>query len=142
MKNIIKKNKKNIDAMAEARNHKKFQELSNDVDLRLRLAVEIYKEREKMGLRQQDLAKKIGSTQKVISRLENGDVNVGIGLINRIANALNFTVDNWSKIYSFTISEVKIIIRPITASNSGSEPKVEYKKATEVNISNNISFNK
>lgn len=126
--------------MAEARKYKKFQELTNDVQLRLRLAVEIYKEREKMGLRQQDLAKKIGSTQKVISRLENGDVNVGIGLVNRIANALNFTASNWSKIYNFTIPEVKIIWAA-TPSNSGSKPLIEHRGVKGINISNNISFN-
>lgn len=133
MKNIIKKNERSVDAIAEARKLKRFQELSKDVDLRLRLAVEIYKEREKLGLSQQDLAKKINSTQKVISNLENGDVNVGIGLVNRIANALNFTADNWSKIYNFTITGVKIIWG-VTKNNSGTE-LIEYSGVKGTNMS-------
>jgi|GEM_PF-1967254 len=140
MKNIIKKNKEIRDAMAEARKYKKFQELSNDVQLRLRLAVEIYRKREIMGLRQQDLARKIGSTQKVISKLENGDVNVGIGLVNRIASALNFTVDNWSKIYNFTVAEVKIIWA-VNPNSSGSQLLGEPREAKKTNSSNNFSFN-
>jgi len=140
MKNIIKKNNEIRDAMAEARKYKKFQELSNDVQLRLRLAVEIYKKREIMGLRQQDLARKIGSTQKVISKLENGDVNVGIGLVNRIASALNFTVDNWSKIYNFTVAEVKIIWA-VNPNSSGSQLLAEPREAKKTNSSNNFSFN-
>jgi len=138
MKSIIKKN---IDAMAEAKKYKKFQELSEDVDSRLRLAVEIYKERERMCLSQQDLAKKINSTQKVISRVENGDVNVGLDLVNRISSALSFTVNNWSRIYNFSIPEVKIILG-IVAKNSGSEPPAERKEIKEVNTSNSYSFNK
>ncbi len=133
MKNIIKKNKRSVDAIAEARKLKRFQELSKDVDLRLRLAVEIYKEREKLGFSQQDLAKKINSTQKVISNLENGDVNVGIDLVSRIANALNFTADNWSKIYNFTITGVKIIWG-VTKNNSGSE-LIEYSGVKGANMS-------
>lgn len=108
MKNILRKNNTNIDAMAEARKCKDFQNLSRDVDVRLRLAVEIYNQREKLGLSQQDLAKQISSTQKVISRIENGDVNVGLDLVSRIAKALSFTAGNWSRIYNFTVPGFKI----------------------------------
>ncbi len=103
MKNIIKKNKKSIDAIAEARNYKKFKKLSESIDSRLRLAIEIYKKREGLNLSQQDLAKKINSTQKVISKIENGEVNIGFDLINKIAHTLGFTAENWSKIYNFTV---------------------------------------
>lgn len=140
MKNIIKKNKKSIDAMAEARRLKKFRELSKDVDLRLRLAVEIYKERVSLGLSQQDLAKKINSTQKVISNLENGDVNVGIDLVGRIASALNFTADNWSKIYNLIIPGYKIFW-VVDVNNSGSERLIERREVKKINASNLTSFN-
>jgi ribosome-binding protein aMBF1 (putative translation factor) len=139
MKNIIKKNKRSVDAIAEVRKLKRFQELSKDVDLRLRLAVEIYKEREKLGLSQQDLAKKINSTQKVISNLENGDVNVGIDLISRVARALGFAIENWSKIHNFAIPEYKILIF-VDANNSGNESSVQCGQVKDINtsISNSI----
>lgn len=139
MKNIIKKNKKSIDAIAEARKFKAFQELSKDTDARLRLAVEVYNQREKLGLSQQDLAKKIGSTQKVISKIENGDVNAGFDLVARIGNALSFTANNWSQVYKFTMPGVKIIWG-LVAKDSASEPLAEHKETRGVNTTSLISL--
>ncbi len=139
MKSIIKKNKKSIDVLAEARKFKAFQELSRDMGARLRLAIEVYNQREQLGLSQQDLAKLIGSTQKVISKIENGDVNPGFDLINRIGNALKFTASNWSQIYKFVIPDVKIIWG-LVAEDSANEPSVEHKEVREANTIGSISF--
>jgi transcriptional regulator with XRE-family HTH domain len=101
MKNINKKIKnKNIDAIAEARKGKRFQQYSKDATSRIRLAVEIYNTRNSMGLSQQVLAKQIGSTQKIISRVENGDMNIGISLLNRFIEKLNFNSDTLARIFN------------------------------------------
>lgn len=131
-------NKKNIDAMAEARKYKKFQEAADGLGLKLRLAVEIYKERGKLNLSQQDLAKKIYSTQKVISKLENGEVNVGLDLLSRLAAALSFTIENWSRIYDFTVPAIKVVFAAST-SNHGSNG-LSTNKLTNINKSNFISL--
>jgi DNA-binding XRE family transcriptional regulator len=89
MKNIKKNDNNIIDAMAEARKSKEFQEYSDNAEVRIRLAIEIYNARGVMGLNQQELAKEIGSTQREISRLENGDVNLGIELLNKIIKKLH-----------------------------------------------------
>ena len=125
MKNIIK----NGDAMAEARKSKKFQEYSEDAALRLKLAIEVYKGREKIGLSQQKLAKEIGSTQKVISRIESGDVNVGIELLDRLAKRLNFNSDAFVRI--FGCSAVWMVFKI-----QGSKSQVSENKTIESNISN------
>jgi len=101
MKNINKKIKnKNIDAIAEARKGKRFQQYSKDATSRIRLAVEVYNTRNSMGLSQQVLAKQIGSTQKIISRVENGDMNIGISLLNRFIEKLNFNSDTLARIFN------------------------------------------
>jgi transcriptional regulator with XRE-family HTH domain len=101
MKNTPKKHIV-IDAMGEATRSKEFKQYYKAAEARLRLAIEIYNCRIAKGLTQQKLAKLIGSTQKVISKIENGDVNIGFDLQNRIAENLEFNADNWARIYNFT----------------------------------------
>lgn len=133
MKNIAKKQ---IDAMAELRKTKDFQSLSLAYDLQLRLAVEIYQQRERKGWSQQDLAKEVKTTQKVISKLENGEVNAGLDIIRRLGEALDFSAENWARIYGFSLPALKII--PIlTAKNSGNEVRKNNIAAT-LNLSNNV----
>lgn len=97
-------NKKlNIDPMAEARKGKYFEKFSREAMERIRLGVEIYNTREALGMSQQKLAKEAQTTQKVISRVESGDVNIGFALLNRIASVLNFSYKSWSSILDFNI---------------------------------------
>ncbi len=49
----------------------------------------IIEQRQKLGLTQQQLAKKIGSKQPVISRLEQGTYNPSVKFLQRVATALN-----------------------------------------------------
>ncbi len=100
MKNINNK-KINTDPIADARNGKYFDKYNKEAKERIRLGVEIYNIREKLGISQQELAKRVETTQKVISRIENGDVNIGFSLLNRIANVLEFDCNNWSKVLNF-----------------------------------------
>jgi len=44
-------------------------------------------------LTQSELAKRLGTTQTVISRIENGSVNVGIDFLQKIANTFNKKID-------------------------------------------------
>lgn len=101
MKNIHKKI--NTDPIAEARKGKYFEQYSKEAKERIKLGVEIYNKRKKMNINQQELAKKAQTTQKIISRVENGDVNIGFSLLNRIGNVLEFNHENWSNIFDFSV---------------------------------------
>ncbi len=58
----------------------------------LRLAVSIAERREKLGLTQAELAAKVGTSQAVISRIENGG-NVELKTLLKIARVLNATLE-------------------------------------------------
>jgi len=101
-------NKKNLnrDPMAEAKKDKDFLRHSEAARVRIKLAVEVFKVREEKGLTQQALAKMIGTTQKVVSKVENAEVNIGIDLFNRIRKNLNFTSENLGEIFDCPILDV------------------------------------
>lgn len=102
MKNIHKK-KVSKDPMAKARKDKNFSRYAEEADLRIRLAVEIYNNRKEKEISQQQLAKMVCTTQKVISNMENADVNIGLALLYRTGESLQFTAQNWSRIFNFNI---------------------------------------
>lgn len=56
--------------------------------LEVRLALQIAKARQRAHLTQTQLAKAIGTTQSVISRIERADQNLTLETLNRIAGAL------------------------------------------------------
>jgi ribosome-binding protein aMBF1 (putative translation factor) len=57
------------------------------------VAMKVYKARTAAGLSQQELAKRIGTQQSVISRIEDADYDGhSLGLLKRIANALGLTL--------------------------------------------------
>ncbi|MBU4370230.1 helix-turn-helix transcriptional regulator [Patescibacteria group bacterium] len=91
------------DPMAEAKKDKDFLRHSEAAKVRIKFAVEVFKVREENGLTQQALAKMIGTTQKVVSKVENADVNIGIDLLNRIMKNLNFTSENLAEIFDCPI---------------------------------------
>jgi len=74
--------------MAQARKHPRFREYSQEARARIALAREIYNARIKKGLSQQVLAKDAQTTQKVVSKIENGQVNVGLDLMFKIIRSL------------------------------------------------------
>ncbi len=63
---------------------KAYKEMARLVEVGLNIA----KLREKTGLTQGQLAKKLGTTQSVISRIENGNQNVSLALLTKIAHVL------------------------------------------------------
>lgn len=58
-------------------------------DIEVRIAVQIAKARERLHLTQGQLAKAVGTTQSVISRIERADQNLTLETLSRIANALH-----------------------------------------------------
>ncbi len=103
-----------IDAMADARNDERYDRNFRSASLRLRLADEIFNARETKKLSQQALAKHIFSTQKVISRIENGDVNIGIDIFDRLSEELDFSTDNLLRIFNRIEYSRKIeIVSPV-----------------------------
>jgi len=66
-----------------------FKKEWDKLELRYVVIEQLIKLRNSYNLSQSELAKKVGTTQAVISRIENGSVNVGIDMMERIAKAFN-----------------------------------------------------
>lgn len=58
-------------------------------DIEVRMAIQIAKAREKARLTQGELARAIGTTQSVISRIERADQNLTLATLSKIASALH-----------------------------------------------------
>ncbi len=80
---------KNIDPIEEIERHPKYKKYADEANARIRLSIEIYEARIAKGLSQQKLAKMANTTQKVISKIESGEVNTGIDLLQRLARCLD-----------------------------------------------------
>lgn len=59
---------------------------------RVRLAYEIMQLRKKKKMSQVELAKKIGTTQSVVARMEAGKQNLSVDTLSKIASAFNCEV--------------------------------------------------
>lgn len=57
---------------------------------KLNLGYHIFLARERMGMSQAELAKRIGTKQSNISRLEQGNYNFTVEMLEKIARALDF----------------------------------------------------
>lgn len=68
----------------EKRFAKAYEETSPLMDV----AIAIVEARNKAGLSQADLAKKLSTTQSVISRIENGNQNLSMKILVKIAQIL------------------------------------------------------
>jgi transcriptional regulator with XRE-family HTH domain len=101
MKNINKP-KLTLDPMAVARKNPKFLAYAREAAARIKLGAEIYSTRMAQNISQQELARITKTTQKMISNIENGGVDVRFSTLNKIKEALNFQAENWSKIYGFS----------------------------------------
>ena len=67
----------------------KFRKAYEEEKYRLDIAYQILELREKKKFTQAMLAKKIGTTQSVVARIESGKKNLTIDTVGKIANALN-----------------------------------------------------
>lgn len=70
-----------------------FKEEWDNLELRYTIIKQLIKLRNTYNLSQTQLAKRIGTTQAVISRIENGTTNVGIDFLEKIARAFNKKVE-------------------------------------------------
>jgi predicted transcriptional regulator len=73
--------------------NKEFKEEWDKLELRYQFVRKLISLREESKISQAELAKKVGTTQSVISRIENGSVNIGIDMIQRIASAFGRTAE-------------------------------------------------
>ena len=65
-----------------------FKKAYEKEDFTARVALEIAENREKYHLTQKELAKRMHTTQQAISRIEKGDQNITIAMIEKISEAL------------------------------------------------------
>ena len=70
-----------------------FKKEWDNLELRYAIVEQIIKLRNAYDLSQTELAKKIGTTQAVISRVENGTVNVGIDFLAKVAQAFDKKIE-------------------------------------------------
>ena len=73
--------------------NKEFKEEWDKLELRYQFVRKLISLREESKVSQAELAEKVGTTQSVISRIENGNVNIGIDMIQRIASAFGRTAE-------------------------------------------------
>lgn len=79
------------DYIAEKMKDLKFEKAWHDLDTEFELFESMIKAREKSGISQAELARRIGTKQPALSRLERGGFNKAtVETLGKIADALNF----------------------------------------------------
>ena len=81
------------DRLAEDMKHPGFRKAFAEAKKELYLAEKIAKAREKARLSQTELARAIGTTQSVISRIEAGEQNTTVETLWKIADATGTSLD-------------------------------------------------
>jgi DNA-binding XRE family transcriptional regulator len=71
---------------------------SRFVDLKLALSLALRRARERRGLTQTELAKKLGSSQSRVAKMETGDPSVSLDLLVRSLLALGVTLAQLARI--------------------------------------------
>lgn len=103
----------------------------NDLSALLYISQEVYNARVNLGLSQQALASLVGTTQRIISNIENAEINIGFNLLKRLAESLQIPLIFGSyKAVSSSEFEAKIIM-PIVS---------DYQAVAENNLTIN-NFN-
>lgn len=77
------------DFKKEALKDPEVKKAYDDLRLEFEIAAAVIEKRLKKGLTQSQLAKKIGTKQSAISRLEGGDSNPSVGFLEKVAKALD-----------------------------------------------------
>ena len=70
-----------------------FKEHYNQYGKQLEIAYQILHLRKKRGISQAQLAKKIGTKQSNIARMESGQQNFSVDILEKIAKALNLHLE-------------------------------------------------
>jgi len=79
--------------LAEKFKNKDFERQYHRTSAFFRLADEVLMLRKRRGITQKELAEKVGTTQAVVSRLENASVKASLETIVKLAEALDAVVD-------------------------------------------------
>jgi len=79
--------------LKESLKDEEFKEEWDKLEFRYTVIKQLIKIRKTYNLSQAQLAEKLNTTQAVISRIENGTVNIGIDFIERLAKAFNKRVE-------------------------------------------------
>jgi DNA-binding XRE family transcriptional regulator len=77
----------------ESLQNEDFKTTYEQKELRFKIIDILVSLRLQYKLTQGELAKKLGTTQTVISRIENGSVNVGIDFLQKLGNAFNKKIE-------------------------------------------------
>lgn len=77
----------------ESLQDEEFKKEWDKLELRYAVIKQLIKIRNTYNLSQAQLAEKLNTTQAVISRIENGTVNIGIDFIDKLAKAFNKRVE-------------------------------------------------
>jgi len=68
---------------------KSFRKAYEEEYIRLATAYQIMRERRRRGLTQRALAKRLGTTQSAVARIEQGKQNLTVDMLAKIAKGLN-----------------------------------------------------
>jgi len=77
----------------ESLQNEDFKTAYEQKELRFKIIDILISLRLQYKLTQAQLAQKLGTTQTVISRIENGSVNVGIDFLQKLGNAFNKKIE-------------------------------------------------
>jgi ribosome-binding protein aMBF1 (putative translation factor) len=77
------------DHLKESLKNPEFKKAWEESEVEYQLMLQLIEERLKRKLSQRALAKKVGTSQSVIARIEGMDANPSLLLLKRIAHALN-----------------------------------------------------
>lgn len=77
------------DILKKELENKEFKKMFNEHGRQLEIAYQILQLRKKKKLSQTSLAKRIGTTQGNVARIESGSQNFTVNLLDRIASALD-----------------------------------------------------
>ncbi len=70
-----------------------FKKEWDKLEFRYKIIEQFLQLRIKYNLSQKQFAEKVGTTQAVISRIENGNVNIGVDFLERVAKAFGKQVE-------------------------------------------------
>ena len=86
------KNKKDIDFDVYLKKHLKNKEFKRHYDefgKQLEIAYQLVKLRKEKRMSQIELARQIGTTQSNVARMESGQQNFTVGMLNKVAGVFN-----------------------------------------------------
>lgn len=87
--NKIKKATDFQEYLKEQLRNKRIKKYYDEYDKQLEIAYQIIQLRKKKKMSQSELAKKIGTTQSNVARMESGQQNFTIDILDRVAKAFN-----------------------------------------------------